>query len=353
MNIEEILQLAKKQNASDIHITPDSPLMHRIEGKLVPLEGSEVTEAEMNQFVEEIVPTEKKRKELEEEGELAFAFTADEGLRVRANIYCQRGTYAASLRIVKAVIPTAEELELPSALLSLMKNKKGLILVTGAAGSGKSTTLASMINAVAEKETKNIITLENPIEYMISHKKSMVAQREIGTDTKSYTAGLESALRQDADIISVGELSDAQTVETVLRAVDTGHLVCAALYTGTAETTVRHLIGLFPPHRQEQIKRQLADALLGIVSKQLLPRMDGNGRCAVYEVLLAEKEIKDLIREDRLPQLSLAMERGKERGMRRMDDAILSAYMKSRISAETAVAYAKDTENMQKMIQIY
>lgn len=351
-DIEQILQIAGREDVSDIHMIPGSPLLHRIDGKLVIADPAPVTEESVRAFMEAVFLSEDLRKKLEEEKELVFAFSAHENLRLRAAVSVQQGTYAATFRVIPPRIPSPQDLELPSAVRSLMEYPKGLILIAGSSGSGKTTLRAGMVNGIAEKELRHITVLERPVEYLFSNTKSPVVQREIGRDVRSYAAGIHAAMQQDADLISVGELTDAETVESVLRAADMGHLICAEVPAGSAEMAVRAIMELFPEHRQQQIRIRLADVLRGVISKQLLPCMDGAGRCAVYEVLLADKETRRLICEGDFSLLASVMERGAEHGMQTMDQAIFTAYMKSRISAETAVSYANDTEHMQKMIQI-
>lgn len=352
MKIEEILNRAYESNASDIHMLPGCPLMFRMNGKIVPQEGKDVQESDMESLLQEIL-TEEQTQELEQEGEVELAVSIADIFRVRINIYRQRGTYAAAMHMIAAKIPNPEELGIPKSILELTKEEKGLILITGEAGSGKTTTLASLLQLIAERDSRHIITIENPIEYLLPHGKSIVSQREIGSDTSSYAKAARAALRQDPDVLFIGELSDMETVEEAIAAAKSGRLVLSTLYTNRTEDTLSRLIDIFPVHKRQQIRIQLAEVLKGIIAQQLLPRSDMEGRNAVFEIMLSDKEIINHIREDRLSLISTVMEAKRGSGMQTMDDAVLSAFMKSRISAETAVAYALDTELMANKIRIY
>lgn len=352
MKIIEILQRACEAKASDIHMVQDCPVMLRIHGKMNALEEDVVQASDIEEWVAELL-TEMQLMELKKTGDIDTAVTIPGFSRVRANVYKQRGSYAIAIRLLSSIIPSPQELEVPDAVWKLTKENKGLILITGEAGNGKTTTIVSLLQEIAQNETKNIITIENPIEYMLPNGKSIVSQREIGSDTLSYAAAVKSALRQDPDVIFVDELSDAETILEVLAAAEAGHLVFSSLYTKSTEDTLNRLIDVFPVHRRQQIRVQLASVLKGVIAQQLLPRSDENSRSAVFEIMLMDKEIQALLTEDRIAQIHSALENKKDLGMQTMDDAILSAYMKCRITNETAISYAVDTENMRKMTQIY
>lgn len=250
-------------------------------------------------------------------------------------------------------IPTPDELELPMAAQKLTEAGKGLILVTGEAGSGKTTTVASLLDKIAKTQAKHIVTVENPIEYLLPRGIGMASQREIGSDTKSYADAIRAAMRQDADVIYISEISDPDTALAALAAAEAGHLVIASLYTGRAEDTLKRLSDLFPEQRRRQAYAQLSGVLRGIVAQQLLPRCDGASQSAVFEIMLVDKEMQALLLEGRFSAVSSAMEKKREAGMQTMDDAILEAYMKSRILAQTARQYATDKERMRQRMQIY
>lgn len=352
MTIEEILRLAKEIDASDIHMAPGSPLMFRIDGCLVP-QGDAIMKPTDVETVMKPTMTKQQLADLERIGELDFAFSIPGFSRVRVNIFKQRGTYAASLRILSYEVPLPEKLGIPNAFVELTKYKRGLILVTGTAGSGKSTTLASLIEVIAQRDYKNIITIEDPIEYLHSGKKSIVSQREIGADTDSYANGVYAALRQDPDVIMVGELHDMDTISMALSAAETGHLVFSTIHTSNTVDALARMIDVFPVHQQQQIRIQLASALRGVIAQQLLPRSDVHGRIAAYEVLIANQEVRNLIRDNKNHQIPGIIANSRKAGMQTMDDAIMDIYMRSRIAVDTAISYAHDPENMEKKVRIF
>lgn len=352
MTIEEILRLAKEIDASDIHMASGSPLMFRINGRLVPREEELMKPADIDKVLKDIMSKEQI-KDLENLGELDFVFSVPGFSRVRVNVFSQRGTYAISLRMLSCEVPTPESLGVPASFIELANCKKGLILVTGTAGSGKSTTLASLIDIIAERDYKNIITIEDSIEYLYSRKKSIVSQREIGLDTENYASGIRSALRQDPDVIVVGEMQDVETISMALTAAETGHLVLSTLHTSNAADALTRIVEVFPPHQQQQIRVQLASVLRGVVAQQLLPRFDVRGRIAVYEVLIANPTVKNLIREDKNYQISGIIASNRKEGMQSMDDAILETYMRSQITMDTAISYAHDPERMEQRVRIF
>ncbi|MBO5303126.1 MAG: PilT/PilU family type 4a pilus ATPase [Lachnospiraceae bacterium] len=352
MKIEEILQKAYAANASDIHLLAGTPVMFRIHGKMVSQDGAALLEDEIEEMIQAVISKEQW-KELQEEGEIDVAFSLEGFSRIRINAYSQRGSYGAALRILSSKIPTPKELHLPDAIVKLTQETKGLVLITGEAGNGKTTTIASLLHAIVQNDTKHIITIENPIEYLLPHGKGMVSQREIGTDTKSYANALKAALRQDPDVIFVGELNDIETIEEAIKAAETGHLVFSSLCTNQTEDTLSRLIEVFPEHRRQQIRVQLSAVLKGVIAQQLLPRCDKEERRAVYEILLMDKNMRTLLREDKIPQMIAALEQEKVEGMQTMDEAIRSAYMKMQISEETAVTYARNPELMRTKISIY
>lgn len=274
MQIVDILKAAQQQNSSDIHIVPGNPVMLRIDGKLVPQGNQVLTNVETDNLLSPIVPQELKDV-LKEKGELDFAFSVEGFSRVRANVFRQRGSYAAALRILSYDVPTPQQLGIPQSVVNLTTKMRGLVLVTGATGSGKSTTLASLIDVIASRDSKNIITLEDPIEYLHSRRRSIVEQREIGKDTLSYAAALRAALRQDPDVILVGEMRDLETISTAITAAETGHLVFSTLHTNSSSDAIDRMIDVFPPHQQQQIRVQLSGVLEGIVAQHLLPMVNG------------------------------------------------------------------------------
>lgn len=351
MTIEEILQLAKEKKASDIHLAPGSPVMLRIDGQLLPQTQTRLKPNEVERILEPMLSNVQKQR-LKEDGELDFAFSIPNYSRVRANVFRQRGTYTAALRILTYDVPKPETLGLPPAVVNFTNLKRGLVLVTGATGSGKSTTLASLIDIIAERDAKNIITLEDPIEYLHTNKRAIVRQREVGDDTKSYADALRAALRQDPDVILVGEMRDLETISTAITAAETGHLVFSTLHTNNTSEAIDRMIDVFPPHQQQQIRVQLSTVLEGVVAQQLLPKIDG-GRIAAFEVLIANSAIRNLIREGKAFQIPSILQTSKRDGMQTMDDCIMNIFQHGLIAQRTAVDYALDQVNMIRKTQMY
>ena len=351
MTIEDILGMAQEKGASDIHITPGSPLMLRIDGQMIPQSAQPMLASETQELMRSFVP-EMYAEELDKEGETDFAFSRPGYSRIRANVYRQRGSYAAALRILSSDVPSPESLHIPQAVVNLTNKKRGLVLVTGATGSGKSTTLASLIRVIAERDEKNIITLEDPIEYLHSHSRSMVSQREIGTDSMSYAQALRAALRQDPDVILVGEMRDLETISTAITAAETGHLVFSTLHTNSAADAIDRAIDVFPPHQQQQIRVQLSGVLEGVIAQQLLPKIE-KGRAAAFEVLIANAAVRNLIREGKAFQIPSIIQTSKREGMQTMDDCILQLFHSGQVSADMAVAYAHDQDAMARRVRLY
>lgn len=351
MTIDRILELAQHNNASDIHISPGNPVMLRIDGKLVPQTNDLLRPDEVLEIMTPLL-TPLQLEDLKEYGEIDFAFSLSEDFRVRANMFKQRGTYVATLRILNYDVPTPKELSIPDAVVNFTKLKRGLVLVTGATGSGKSTTLASLIEVIAERDAKNIITLEDPIEYLHTNKKSIVSQREVGADTTSYARALRAALRQDPDVILVGEMRDLETISTAITAAETGHLVFSTLHTNSTADAIDRMIDVFPPHQQQQIRVQLSTVLEGVVAQQLLPK-EIKGRAAAFEVLIANSAIRNLIREGKAFQIPSIIQTSKKDGMQMMDDCIVDLYMRGLISKDIAISFALDQVSMERKVRMY
>ncbi|MCR5668984.1 MAG: PilT/PilU family type 4a pilus ATPase [Lachnospiraceae bacterium] len=348
----EILREAKIRNASDIHLAPASPVLFRIDGELVPLPDRYFKPYEIDSMLDTMLSS-NQMKELKERGELDFAYSITGFSRIRINVFRQRNTYAMSLRLLLVDIPDPTELGLPKPVVDLTNLSKGLVLVTGSVSTGKSTTIAALIEQIANTYTKSIITVEDPIEYLLKHGRSMVLQREIGTDTKSYHAALEAALRQDSDVIFVGELQDMETIQMAILAAETGHLVISSLHTNNTVDSLYRLIEVFPPHQQQQIRVQLSMVLECIITQQLMPRMNSEGRVAAFEIMLKNSTIQEAIKGNKIQQIPQLMQRFQGAGMSLMDDAIYELYMRSRISAETAVKYAYDRSLMEQKVKLF
>ena len=336
---------------SDIHFAPGSPCMFRIDGELVPMDDHILMPDDIAELAEPILTKELKNI-LEENGEVDFAFSVKGVSRSRVNIYKQRGSLAIAFRTLTYDIPHVEELGLPKSIVNLTDKRRGLVLVTGVTGSGKSTTLAALIHRITETYSRNVITLEDPIEYLHNHGKSMVTQREVGVDTKSYANALRAALREDPDVILVGEMRDLETISTAITAAETGHLVFSTLHTNSAAATIDRIIDVFPPYQQQQIRVQLASVIECIISQQLLPKASGRGRVGAFEVMLANPAIRNLMRESKAFQIPTVIQTSRKDGMRTMDDAIYELFDKGLVSAEDAQSYAHDPVAMGKKVQI-
>lgn len=347
--IETILQCAIEAGASDIHLTVGVPPKMRVHGALIAMPFPVLNmEDTLSMAVHIMNPA--QRDAFEEKGELDLSFTMPGISRFRVNVFKQRGSVALALRTVVTEIPDPETLGIPDSIINLYQRKRGLILVTGPTGSGKSTTLASLINKINYNRDAHIITLEDPIEYMHSHKLSVVNQREIGMDTQSYANALRAALREDPDVILVGEMRDLETISIAVRAAETGHLVLSTLHTIGAASTVDRIIDVYPPHQQQQIRVQLANVLEAIISQQLIPTADGRGRVAAFEILHATYPARNLIRENKSYQLPNVMQTGRGIGMITMDDAIMQLYIDGTIDRDNAIQFAQSPETMQQKI---
>ncbi len=343
----ELLQLAADKEASDLHLSAGVPPTGRVKGSLRALTDQKLMPQDITDIIEEIM-TPEQMKYLKEIGEIDFAFSAQSIGRFRINAFTQRGSFAVSARVLNAKIPLPEELNIPQSVVDMCDKKRGLVLVTGATGSGKSTTLASLINEINEKYPHHVLTLEDPIEYLHQHKRSIVNQRELGNDTNSFPNALRAALRQDPDVILVGEMRDLDTISIAVTAAETGHLVFSTLHTVGAANTIDRIIDVFPPHQQQQIRTQLADVLECVVSQQLIPTADGKGRVAAFEVMLTNSAVKNNIREGKTFQIPSVMLMNSKLGMKQMDDAILELYQKGKITYDAAIQYAQDKAALSK-----
>lgn len=348
-DLNQILIRSGEAGASDIHFTVGKPPSFRINGILTPMEGERLMPEAMERLLTPLLDR-RHREELENNGQTDFAYAISGVGRFRVNVFKQRGTLAAVMRILPYVIPDPQSLGIPAGVIEMTSRKRGLVLVTGPTGSGKSTTLASLIQVINQKYPYHIITLEDPIEYLHQHNCSVVNQREIGSDSQNYAMALRAALRQDPDVILVGEMRDLETISTAITAAETGHLVFSTLHTVGADKTIDRIIDVFPPNQQQQIRIQLAAVLECIVSQQLLKKADGSGRVAALEVLFANNAVRNLIRESKTYQIPSVMQTSKRMGMQTMDDAIYDLYMRKTITSQEAVTYAQDPVAMNKKV---
>lgn len=348
-NLDEILIQSVKVRASDIHLTTGRPPSYRIDGILAPIEGERLTPQMLEDILMPLMDV-RHREELQNNGQTDFAYAISGVGRFRVNVFKQRGTLASVMRSLPFNIPEPEDLGIPAEVVEMTTRKRGLILVTGPTGSGKSTTLASLIHVINRNYPYHIITLEDPIEYLHRHDKSVVNQREIGSDSTNYAQALRAALREDPDVILVGEMRDLETISTAITAAETGHLVFSTLHTIGADKTIDRIIDVFPPNQQQQIRIQLASVLECVVSQQLLKKADGSGRVAALEILFANNAVRNLIRESKTYQISSVMQTSKRAGMQTMDDALYDLYMRKLIDADNAVTYAQDPVSMNKKV---
>lgn len=349
-NIREILEEAKEAGASDVHITVGIPPKMRVNGKLMTMPNhNRLLPADTLEVVLDIM-TETQRNKFEERGEYDMSFSIPEVGRYRVNAYKQRGSVALAFRLVGTKVPSPEQLGVPEAVVDLYQRKRGLILVTGPTGSGKSTTLAAIIDKINNGRDAHVITLEDPIEYLHQHKQSMVNQREIGLDSENYANALRAALREDPDVILVGEMRDFETISVAITAAETGHLVLSTLHTIGAASTVDRVIDVFPPHQQQQIRVQLANVLEAVISQQLIPTADGTGRRAAFEVMISNHAVRNLIREGKSHQLTSVMQTNRKLGMITMDEAIQQLYYNGQISRDMAIQFAQDPDGMENKL---
>ncbi len=345
-----MLQIMVEKGASDMHITVGSPPQIRIHGGLVPLDFPVLTPSETKQLLYSVLTDDQKHR-FEEESELDFSFGLKGLSRFRGNLFLQRGTVGGAIRMIPFKISTFEELNLPKVVKELVQKPKGLILVTGPTGSGKSTTLATMMDWINSNHNGHIITVEDPIEFIHSHKKSIVNQREVTSDTKSFKAALRHILRQDPDVVLIGELRDLETIEAALTLSETGHLTFGTLHTNSADQTINRIIDVFPANQQPQIRVQLSFVLTGVLSQQLIPLATGQGRAMAMEIMVPTPAIRNLIREGKIHQVYSSMQTGQgEHGMMTMNQSLLELYRKREISYEDALACSPHLEEFLAML---
>lgn len=351
MDINELLHTALSRQASDLHLTVGFPPTLRIDGRMIPLENCpKLMVADTERLVLSMM-NDIQRENFIQRGELDFSYSIAGIGRFRVNAFKQRGSMATAIRMISPKIMSLEELGMPRVLRDLAFKPRGLVLVTGPTGSGKSTTLAAMIDLINRDEECHIITLEDPIEYLHSHKKSIVNQREIGLDSESFSSALRVSLRQDPDVILVGEMRDMETISTAITAAETGHLVFATLHTSDAAQTIDRIIDVFPSYQQQQVRIQLSMSIQGIISQQLLPRMGAPGRVAAVEIMISNPAIRNLIREGKTHQIYSVMQTGGQQGMQTMDGALRSLYLQGCISYEDALSYSADPDNLARMLK--
>ena len=350
MHVHDLLKAAFAKGASDLHITRGRPPALRIDGDVIDLPYAPLTAQDAERLVHQLLSPEQAEA-FEQEKDMDFSYSLDGVGRFRVNVYRQRGCSAAALRTVHSQIPTFEMLGLPKVLLQIARLPRGLVLVTGPTGSGKSTTLASMIDYINSTRPCHIVTIEDPIEYYHEHKKGLVNQREIFSDTLSFASAMKHVLRQDPDVILVGEMRDPETMKTAIEAAETGHLVFSTLHTIDAAQSVDRIIDSFPPHQQQQIRVQLGGALRAVISQQLLPRLAGGGRVPALEIMIVTPAVSNLIRESKTHQLYSAIQTGGQVGMQTMDQSLRDLVQRRVISREVALARALNSKELMNMLR--
>jgi len=348
--IEKLLQTVVNQDASDLHLTVGRPPVIRLHGRLRNLETSVLTPQDTVSLMKSITP-ERSQQELQEQGTCDYGFAFGDVARFRVAVFKQRGNVTLVLRLIPNRLLSFEEIGLPPVVKKLIFQPRGLILVTGPTGSGKTTTLATMINHINERADRHIITIEDPIEYYHTHKKSIINQREVGVDVPSFSEAIRRSLRQDPDVILVGEMRDLETISAAITAAETGHLVFATLHTTGAEGTVNRIIDAFPMNQQAQIRVQLSVTVIAIISQQLLPRASGKGRVAAYEMLVRTPAIANLIRENKTYRIDSNIQTGRKYGMVLLDDYLYELYERGIVNAEEALLKARKPGDLQAKIE--
>ncbi len=347
--LNELLIEALENKASDVHFSVALPPMMRVHGQLIPMRNYTLGPQHTEKLCMSML-TEKQIEEYKTKGEVDFSYAIPNVSRFRVNIYRQRKSFGAAIRIIMTTIPTIASLKLPKILEDLAMKPRGLVLVTGPTGSGKSTTLAAMIDYINSTRSCHILTLEEPIEYLHKHRKSMINQREVGDDSQTFANGLRAALREDPDVILVGEMRDLETISTAISAAETGHLVLSTLHTTSAAQTIDRIIDVFPPYQQTQIRVQLASVIQGIIAQQLLVTADNKGRVAALEVLLGTDAVRNTIREGKVHQIQSYIQTGLKIGMMSMDYSLAQLVRQARISHETATLYCQDPDTLQRYL---
>jgi twitching motility protein PilT len=350
VTLSDLLKKLLELNGSDLHITTNSPPQIRVHGHLQPLDMPPLTPAETKALAYSVM-TDAQKHRFEEDLELDFSFGMKGLARFRANIFNQRGAAGAVFRVIPFEIKSFQQLNLPPVVGRLCDKPRGLILVTGPTGSGKSTTLAAMIDKINTDRHEHIITIEDPIEFVHQHKNCLVNQREVHADTKSFGNALRAALREDPDVVLIGEMRDLETIESALRIAETGHLTFGTLHTNSAASTINRVIDVFPAHQQSQIRAQLSLVLEGILCQALLSKVGGQGRCMAMEVLIPNAAVRNLIREDKIHQIYSSMQSGQDKfGMQTFNQSLATLYMTKQITLETAILRSSNPDELQEMI---
>ncbi len=348
VTLRELLEMMMKKNASDLHLTVGSPPQLRIDGKLVKTEFELLTAEDTKRLAYSIM-SEKHRQKFEEKSELDLSFGIEQLSRYRCNVFMQRGNVAVALRQIPFMIPSFEELGIPKAVVELANLPRGLVLVTGPTGSGKSTTLAALINKINQERHCHILTVEDPIEYLHRHNCSLINQREVYADTSSFASALKYALREDPDVVLIGEMRDLETMDAALNISETGHLAFATLHTNSCAESINRIIDVFPTNQQEQIRVTLSFVLQAVVSQQLIPKI-GGGRVLALEIMVCTPAIRALIRDDKIHQIYSLMQAGQKYGMRTMNQSLAELYLKHKITLGDAMGRSSNAQELNELL---
>ncbi len=350
MDIFKLLELAKLNGASDLHLVVATPPMFRVNGQLEPVAGAlPLTSEDMEQALN-LLASEKERADFQRCMELDFGYTIPDVGRIRCNVARQRGTISFVIRLLPLVIPNLEKMGLPEVCKELVVKRRGLVVVTGPTGSGKSTTLAAMIDYLNNTESRRVVTIEDPVEYVYTNRRCTITQRELGSDTMSFAEALRHVLRQDPNAILVGEMRDLETAAAALSVAETGHLVLTTGHAPSASQTIERIIDLFPPYERNLAQTRLASLLIGVLCQTLVPKADGKGRVAAIEIMLANPAIRNLIREGKIHQLPNAIRMHAQQGMELLDQALIKLYRSGLITSESALSFCNDREEVAKLI---
>jgi twitching motility protein PilT len=347
--MKNLLRLVAQQNASDLHLVVGRYPTLRLDGKLYPLTQENILSPEDTQALSSILLSEDDKKKLISEKQVDFSYNFEDKARFRTNVFFQQGYISIAMRMISDKIKTLEELNLPSVLYDFTNNSQGLLIITGPVGHGKSTTLSALVDHINHNEDKNIITIEDPIEYVYEQDRCIINQREIGRDTKSFAEGLRSVFREDANVVLIGELRDLDTISTAITAAETGHLILATLHTNDTAQTIDRIVDVFPSHQQNQIRYQLASALIGVVSQRLIPKI-GGGRIPAVEIMLNNNAVGNLIRENKIYQIDSVIETSLRDGMVSLDKSLADLVQRGSITADDAFIYTKNKEYLRILI---